>query len=203
MKKFITVLMLLLTISLTACGATKSLYYPGLQTTTGYKSTYLGFTFTTPSGYQLLSRENLIKETKMPLDANSATYAEDAIEYGKENPVYEMAALNNTTGSNVIVACCPYKPTGGDMNNDMEYFRTFLQNYVGAPVTQSDATTKIADREYQSFTVTTKQTYGSIHQELFVSTLDDKMVLIAITWVDGEEASREVMIDAFSAIIAE
>ena len=203
MKKFITVLMLLLTISLTACGSSKSLYYPGIQTTTGYKSTYFGFTFTTPSGYRLLSRESIIKETKMPLDANSATYAEDAIEYGKDNPVYEMMALHNTTGANVIVACCPYKPTGSDMKNDIEYLKTFLQNYMGTPVTQKDTTTEIAGKEYLSFTVTNTQDYATLYHELFVSTLEDKMVLICITWEDGEESSREVMIDAFSAITAE
>ncbi|MBE5883617.1 MAG: hypothetical protein E7291_04280 [Lachnospiraceae bacterium] len=203
MKKFLSFLILLLTITLTACGTPKALYYPGFQTTTGYKSTYFGFTFTTPSGYYLLSRERLIQETKMPLDANSPTYAEDAIEYGKDNLVFEMDALHTTTGSNVMVGCFPYKPTDGDINNDTEFFKTHLPQFMGVPVTQSDKTTEIAGKEYLSFTLTTNESYGALHHEIFVNTLEDKMVLIIISWLDGQEGARETLLNAFSDIDSE
>lgn len=177
-------------------------YSVGEFTETGYRSTYMGYEFTTPENCYLLTEEGLAEMAGMSFDIIEDDLGKMVADYSRNAVVYDMYASYVDNSANVNIALTPNLTTITDINAVADANLKMLENMQTMQIKVSDEreTVQIAGKDYLKIKVRTTVGDVSLNQELYMALYKDKMVGITITYQDGYEDERDAFLAAFTEL---
>lgn len=226
MKKKIAMLMLAVTLVMTACGSDAKTgssdpkgsveqgnedaddskeakeYTVGKYTDTGYESEYMGFRFTTPEGCTLMTQEELLQLAGVTIDVLADDFNEQMMEHAKNAMIYELFAAYESTTTNINVILQPTDTSSITLDQVIDASVQQLEAMTAMDCTVSDerSTVTIAGQEYAKLSVDTVANGASLKQEVYIALLPDRMVNITLTYTEGNEAERDALLAAFTEL---
>lgn len=226
MKKKIAMLMLAVTLVMTACGSDAKTgssdpkgsveqgnedaddskeaeeYTVGKYTDTGYESEYMGFRFTTPEGCTLMTQEQLLQLAGVTIDVLADDFNEQMMEHAKNAMIYELFAAYESTTTNINVILQPTDTSSITLDQVIDASVQQLEAMTAMDCTVSDerSTVTIAGQEYTKLSVDTVANGASLKQEVYIALLPDRMVNITLTYTEGNEAERDALLAAFTEL---
>lgn len=176
----------------------KEEYVPGERTDTDYTSTTLGLRFTLPENMVMASDEeiNQLMQVSVDMMYEDPDTGEMIIDYSQLNTVYEMMAIDVSTGSNVIV-----------MSEKLPLAAMTEEQYITAMEKQLEQTTVDVDfGEPEPYTLGatdfTMLSYSvaangtQMNQVMLLKKVTDRMYAVTISYPDTAELAP--LLDCFS-----
>lgn len=197
MKKKIFALMAAMAVVLmTACGG--AVYTPGVFTTTGYESEYLGFRFTTPEECVLSTEEELSEMTGVALDALGDDIVEIQKKYAEITTIYELVVTDASGAANANIVL---EKTDVSLDTYIEVFKKQIQELTVMTVNfLGDAQeVEFARAAYTKLSAEVESGGVSMYQDYYMRKAGDRMVCITLTWAEGYDAEIATIKNAFSA----
>lgn len=195
-KRLIALMLVLAAVLMTACGGAS--YTPGVFTETGYDSEFLGFRFTTPDGFALATEEELTE--LMGVTIKSMENASDLQKkYAELTNIYELMATNadGTVYGQIIL-----EKTAVSLDTYLEVIISQLEeSEQGVNITVQEGTeeVEIAGAAYTKMSAE-MESYGMVFsQDYYFRKVGGRMMCMAITWMEGCEADRDALMNAFAA----
>lgn len=196
MKKFLSVILVLSVVIMTACGG--KTYERGVYTETGFDSEFLGFRYTTPEGYQMADEEELDELMGIVADVSGDSASDRQEEYANLENVHEMVVSDATGACNMNITL---DQKVMPVNRYINLFKEQLQNVPDMDVTLDENVEKtvVAGKTYRKLKAAVRAYGMSMNQEYYIARNGDRMVGITVTYFDGMEDGRDALMNGFSA----
>ncbi len=170
-------------------------YYPGVYTETGYESEFVGYRFTTPENVVLLTQEE--REEAMGMSFDQMDNQDPMAKYAEMATIMDMCAQMET-GTNVNMTLSMI--SGDDFT--MDEFVTEIKKSLpaqGLTATEGYETVTFAGKEAAKFGGSMSMQGVMIYQEYYLFLDSDFCGMTTFTWIEGNEAEKQALVDAFAA----
>lgn len=195
-KRLLAMMLVVMALMMTACGG--KTYEKGQFTDTGYESEFLGFRYTTPSGFTMASEEELASMMGITLDAMGDDVTEAQKKYAELATVFEMMVSDSTGGCNMnmtidrqVMAVDKYVATLREQVEGMSSMDIAIDD------AEEDVT--IAGTTYRKLTASATMYGMTMNQEYYIAKVGDRMVSMAVTYLDGMEDGKDTLLSGFAA----
>lgn len=175
-------------------------YEKGILTSTSLQSRYLNISFTAPSGYIMLTPEEIdslvtfVGET-IYKDAN-----QEEIDYAKAQGVYEMFVQDPSGIPNMSIIV--EKTTSGmTYINFANSLKEQLNDIDGMDYTFSQSLTDaaIAGTQYKKLSASLIYMEYEMKQDIYLRLKDDRMISITMTYSDDTKTTADTLLNAIKA----
>lgn len=195
-KRLLAMMLVLAAVMMTACGG--KTYEKGQYTDTGYESEFLGFRYTTPDGYTLASEEELVSMMGITLDAMGDDVTEAQKKYAELATVFEMMVSDPTGGCNMNMTIDKQVMS---VDKYVATLREQVKSISSMDIEINDAEedVTIAGTTYRKLTASASMYGITMNQEYYVAKVGDRMVSMAVTYLDGMEDGKDTILNGFAA----
>lgn len=224
MKKKIIMLLMAMSLVLTACGSVADIdryinekeeskqkedeeknenpYAFGTYTDTGYENASLGYRFTTPEGCMLADTEQLLDFAGYSMEDLSEDASEAMVEYAKQEEVYDLFAMYPLTGTSVFVIVLNDDTSLVNIDFFVEVTKHQLEADTTEDITVAPETevVTIAGKDYSQIKTITVSEDETCYQEIYLLVEDGRYLDIMVTYHDENKAEAEALIEAFSEL---
>lgn len=175
-------------------------YSLGEFTDTGYQSSYMGYQFTTPEGCALAAEEELAEMAGMSAEILEEDLGKQFAEMAKNSVVFDLYAIYPDTNTNINVTLTPNTMNITDINlvADASIQQLEAMETMEVKVSEERSTVQVAGKDYLFFTADTSYEDIAIKQECYMTLYNDKIISMAISYQEGNEAQRDALLAAFS-----
>ena len=197
MKKRLLALMLtFVAVMMTACGG--KTYTRGSFTDIGYESEFVGFRYTTPEGFTLADEEELASMMGITLEAMGDDATEAQKKYAELTTVYEMMVTDATGACNMNMTMDKQVMA---VDKYVDLFKEQAEAFTTMEVVLNDGeeNVEIAGTTYKKLSATVSAYGMSMNQEYYIAKVGDRMVSMAVTYIDGMEDAKDVLMSGFAA----
>lgn len=206
-KLRISLLMLMLVVATMFSGcnkkeSTKKEYAKGTVSEDGFESKFLNLSFKVPEGFTMVPEETLDQYVQFASDIVYKDQDQNVIDYAKAVTVYEMMCAESTTNSpnvNIVVE----NLLGKEISEEdyIEKSKEQLQN-TGIEYTFGDTTkdVEIAGDKYTKLDCVGNYSGQEVLQELYVRKVDDRMVVLTVTYTEDTVESKDALLAGFSSL---
>lgn len=175
-------------------------YSLGEFTETGYQSSYVGYQFTTPEGCVIASEEELAEMAGMSAEVLEEDLGKQFAEAAKNSVVFDLYAIYPDTNTNINITLTPNTVNITDINlvADASIQQLESMQAMEVKVSEERSTVQVAGKDFLFFTADTSYGDISIKQECYMTLYNDKIISMAISYQEGNEAQRDALLAALS-----
>jgi len=175
---------------------TTSDYVRGTRTgTNNFASEFLNLRFTTPAGFILLDDDEM--EDLLGISMEYVLGDDGLTNFAQAMLVYEMVATNPLTGNSAQVIVERMISRNISMEDYLEASRDqFMRVFPNAEFSEA-GTKEFAGETYTYFSVKSSAFGMDMNQKSLIRQIDNRMVVIMFTIVDGNDDDLEIMLNGF------
>lgn len=182
-------------------------YVKGTNHGTYWESEWLGMRYDQPSGFELVSGEELDLFTQLA-DAMISAFS-DVVDIPEEdadalstlqNTVYELAASTDSGDVNFILGV---EKSDESVSSYMERFRQQQQEAYGRSFVKDmefEGTEEIGGKYFEKYTYMVNEEGFNINQVCYITKKGDRLVYIVLTYPEGSSYERDAIMSGFSEL---
>lgn len=166
-----------------------------------YESEFLNIKFTAPEGYNMLTQEDMDPYIQFTSEVIYKDKDKKMIDYAKAVTVYEMMAQEPTIGSpNVNIVVENLKGRDVTIDQYIEACKQQLAN-TGIEYTFGDIENDVdlAGSKYTLLNCVGKYGDQEIPQQMYIRKVDDRMMLLTVTYSEDDIEARDTLVQGFTA----
>lgn len=182
-------------------------YVKGTNYGTYWESEWLGMRYDQPSGFELVSGEELDIFTQfasamasMVSDAADVPVEEDDVLSMLQNTVYELAASTDSGDVNFILGV---EKSDESVSSYMERFRQQQQEAYGSSFVKDmefEGTEEIGGKYFEKYTYAVNEEGFNINQVCYITKKNDRLVYIVLTYPEGSSNGADAIMSGFSEL---
>ncbi|WP_455716540.1 DcrB-related protein [Anaerosporobacter sp.] len=182
--------------------SSKKEYSKGTVSEDSYESKFLNLSFKAPEGYSMLTEDVLDQYVQFSTDIVYKDTDQKVIDYAKAVTVYEMMCVEDTVNSpniNIVIENLLGKKITED--EYIEKAKEQLQN-TGIEYTFGDTTkdVELAGEKYTVLDCVGNYSGQEVLQKMYIRKIDDRMMLLTITYTADTEAGKDTLLAGFSEL---
>lgn len=182
--------------------SSKNEYAKGTVSEDAYESKFLNLSFKTPEGYTMVPEETLDQYVQFASDIIYNDEDQKTINYAKAVTVYEMMCAESTTNSpnvNIVVENLLGKKVTEE--EYIEQSKEQLEN-SGIEYTFGETTkdVELAGEKYTKLDCVGNYSGQEVLQQLYVRKVDDRMLVLTVTYTEDTEEAKDTLLAGFSAL---
>lgn len=195
-KRLLAMMLVLAAVMMTACGS--KTYEKGHYTADGYESEFIGFRYTTPDGFELATEEQMNELMGLTYDMLGDDVTEAQKKYAELTTVYELMVSDVTGACNLNMVI---DKNTAPIKEYVAAFREQASNLGSMDVAMSDVEedVKIAGTTYRKLTADVSMWGFTMKQEYYIAKVGDRMISMSVTYLEGDEDSRDTLMSGFAA----
>lgn len=173
-------------------------YAPGVFTKEGYESEFLGYRFTKPENFILMTQEDILALMGVSMDLLSDDFSEQSLAYAEAAVIYDLVASSTTTGSSLSVSLQPNVIAGMSLDVFVDEMAKQLSTLTALNYTISEEYEEvtIAGADYLKLATVASNAGVELYQDYYLGVIGDYIVNIVVSYVD--KADSDAILSAMS-----